>query len=120
MLQDLGKGASTLFTGIIGLAILAVVLSNGSATVQVLQTAFSGLTSLITSIVTPVQGGSDILSTEAAATSSNANGVPNLSSALEGGNSLLSSALNGAINVNNTSDEGIFNNVTSILGATGF
>jgi hypothetical protein len=59
-LHKIGIAASALFTGIIGLAILAVVLSNGSSTVTVIQDFFSGLTSLITQVVTPVQGGSNL------------------------------------------------------------
>ncbi len=45
-----------LTTGIIGLAALAVVLSNQANTSNVVNTTFSGLTSLITAALKPVGG----------------------------------------------------------------
>lgn len=55
--SKIGNGISALFTGIIGLAILAIILSNSSNTVSVLSTFFQGLSTLIGAAVNPVQSG---------------------------------------------------------------
>jgi hypothetical protein len=80
----IGMGVSALFTGIIGLAILAVVLSNGSNTVNVIQAFFSGLTSLITNVVTPVQGGSNVQLLGGATSSGSSSGGGGLGGILGG------------------------------------
>ena len=55
---SIGKGITGFVTAIIGLAILAVVLSNGANTVGVLNSFFSGLANLLKVVVAPVTGGS--------------------------------------------------------------
>lgn len=59
-LQKIGHGASIFFTGIIGLAILSVVLSNSSSSATLITDFFTGLTTLVTQVITPVQGGSNV------------------------------------------------------------
>jgi PRD1 phage membrane DNA delivery len=80
----IGMGVSALFTGIIGLAILAVVLSNGSNTVNVIQAFFSGLTSLLTNVITPVQGGSNVQLLGGATSSGSSSGGGGLGGILGG------------------------------------
>lgn len=57
-IADIGKGVAGFVTAIIGLAILAVVLSNGANTVGVLNSFFSGLSGLLRTVIAPVTGGS--------------------------------------------------------------
>jgi len=56
-IDNIGKAAVSLVTAIIGLAIVAVVLSKSSQTASVLQAFFSGVSSLVATAVKPVSGG---------------------------------------------------------------
>ena len=55
-LSNIGKGIVGVVSAVIGLAILAVILSRGATTVSVLGTFFSGLSSLIAVAVSPITG----------------------------------------------------------------
>jgi TctA family transporter len=57
-MKSAGEIIVAIVSGILGLAILAVVLSNNSNTTNVLSGFFSGLSNLITAAVKPVSGGS--------------------------------------------------------------
>jgi hypothetical protein len=95
----IGGGISALFTGVIGLAILAIVLSNSSNTVNVIQSFFSGLTSLIGTVVTPVSGGSSVLN-------SGTSSVNGLTNTLTSGLGSLNSLSNSIGNLNTISANG--------------
>lgn len=85
----IGDEISAILTAIIGLAILAVIVSGGSNTVNVITAAFSGLNALIRTAITPVTGGS-IASTGSYPVISAAGGN------YGGSNSLYGSSLSGS------------------------
>lgn len=57
--KNIGAAITGFISAIIGLAILAVILSNSSNTVNVLTTFFSGFAGLIQTAVSPVTGGTN-------------------------------------------------------------
>jgi hypothetical protein len=59
-LQDVGNGAIAVFKAVVIVAIVAVILGNGSATVQVVQQAFGFLIWLVSLVVAPITGGSNV------------------------------------------------------------
>jgi PRD1 phage membrane DNA delivery len=59
-MSDLGKGLMAIFTAIMGLAIVAVVLSNRASTANVITSSGSALASIIGAAVSPVSGGTGI------------------------------------------------------------
>lgn len=54
---DIGSGIVGMISAVLGLAILAVILSRGATTVSVLGTFFQGLSSLVAVAVSPITGG---------------------------------------------------------------
>jgi hypothetical protein len=116
-LSSIGKGVSALVAGIIGLAILSVVLSNGSSTVAVMQSFFSGLAQLIQVVVTPVS---------ASSSTSGSSLLTNPLSVLEGTGSSLGGSSGGLGNIlgGGSSAGGISgvlsdSGINSILGGSG-
>ncbi len=57
--QGLGEKIGQIISAVIGLAILAVVLSRGAQTVAVLQAAFGGFNSLLQTVMSPVSSGAN-------------------------------------------------------------
>jgi PRD1 phage membrane DNA delivery len=73
--SGIGKGIVGMISAVIGLAILAVILSQGATTVNVLRSFFSGLSSLIAVAVSPITGGNtQALQAAAAGLSATGNG----------------------------------------------
>ena len=92
--SSFAKGLSGFITGIFALAIVAIVLSNGAQTVNVLSTFFSGLTSLLTAVVAPVTGGSNAASSSLTPGASQPFTVPSITS-LENSAGSPNSAISG-------------------------
>ncbi len=59
-MEGIGRSISELVALVIGVAIIAVVLSNGANTVNVITSFFNGLSSLIRAAVSPVTGGNSV------------------------------------------------------------
>lgn len=59
-LKDIGNGAIAVFKAVVIVAIVAVILGNGSATVQVVQQGFGFLIWLVSLVVAPITGGSNV------------------------------------------------------------
>lgn len=58
-LDKIGTSIAGFVTAILGVAIVAVILSQGANTVNVIGTFFSGLSSLLSVVLSPVTGGSN-------------------------------------------------------------
>ena len=58
-ISEIGSGLSGIIAAIIGLATLAIILSQKSATTSVITSLFTGLTGLVTAATTPVTGGTN-------------------------------------------------------------
>lgn len=58
-MKDFGGALTGFITAIIGVAIVAVVLSQGATSVSVLGTFFSGLSQLLSIVISPVTGGAN-------------------------------------------------------------
>jgi len=61
-LDKVGNGIAGFVTAIIGVAIVAVILSQGANTVNVLGTFFSGFSQLLQVVISPVTGGANFAS----------------------------------------------------------
>lgn len=108
-MQNVGNSVAGFVASIIGLAILAVVLSQRSATVSVLSAFFGGLTQLVSAAVAPVSGGAVVSS----ATSGLASVVPSTSSNLTG---LIGSVTGGLVNgVANGLSSGLTNGINTMV-----
>ena len=60
-MNSAGNIIVAVISGVIGLAILAVVLSNSANTSNVLTSGFTGLTNLFTAVLKPITGSGSIL-----------------------------------------------------------
>lgn len=100
MFKNFGQDVAALITGVFTIAIIAVVLSNGANTANVITTFFSGLTSLLAAVIAPVTGGGSVLNQ---ATGSNLLGaIGGTENSLAGGVAGLNNAVSGITKLENS------------------
>jgi 6-phosphofructokinase len=96
-LKQIGSTITGLITAVIGIAILAVILSNRSATVNVIGTFFSGLSNLLQVTLQPVTAGGATNLANSGGFNYNNSGTNSVSNA-------LNNTAQFAVNLNQTSN----------------
>lgn len=111
--DKVGNAIAGFITAILGVAIVAVILSQGANTVNVLGTFFSGLTNLLAVVISPVTGGSNFAS-GLGGTSTYAGEVT------YGSSGSSANGLGVGLNINGLGSLGVSNNtINSLLNSVG-